>query len=124
MKHSRVICLISGLFALNFGTSLAQDLVSPQPRAPIFNPSVPFSLPQPPEIPVSPVMPSTMGATSIGATATNPFTGLMCSAEGSLAVGTTGPIPGTIPLPEPGEPSEQMQAPASVFGTQGAPGPC
>jgi hypothetical protein len=113
-----LVCLSFLLLALGPVGSLAQPRGGSPLPAPIFNPSTPYTLPAPSEVPVSPATPS--GLT--GTPSTNPLAG--CTAEGSLAVGAIGPIPGTIPLPETGEPSEQLQAPPSVFGTQGAPGPC
>jgi hypothetical protein len=98
--------------------AVAQLLHSAPPPAPILNPSVPFVVSPSPEIAISPAMPGNMGGIG-GINAVNPFTGLPCSAGGSVGSGSTGTMAGTIPLPETGETSEQIQAPASVFGTPG-----
>jgi hypothetical protein len=115
-QYAALVCLSALLLALGSARSLAQPRAGISPPAPIFNPSTPYVLPSPPEVPISPATPGALGSTS------SPLSG--CTAEGSLAVGAIAPIPGTVPLPETGEPSEQLQAPPSVFGTQGAPGPC
>jgi hypothetical protein len=111
-KWSRLLSLLAGLAALNSATAPAQNL----------NPSAPLTLPTGPEVTVSPALPS--GLLPTPSTATNPFTGLPCSTESSVATGGTETSPGTVPLPETGEPPVQLQAPTSVFGTQGSSGQC
>jgi hypothetical protein len=103
--HQQVIAattaIMLGVATTATGT-VAQVLHTAPPPAPILNPSAPLVMSPSPEIAISPAMPGYMGAIG-GINAVNPFTGLPCSAG------------------ETGEISEQIQAPASVFGT---PGPC
>jgi len=97
------------------------------------NPSNPFSLPQMPEPPVSPINPGTLpGTTSaIGgsATGTNPITGLPCNGAGSISVSGAGGLPGTA-TPPPGLNETLGQIPVgtppftSIYGSQSNLGPC
>jgi len=97
------------------------------------NPSNPFSLPQMPEPPVSPINPGTLpGTTSaIGgsATGTNPITGLPCNGSGSISVSGAGGLPGTA-TPPPGLNETLGQIPVgtppftSIYGSQSNLGSC
>jgi hypothetical protein len=97
------------------------------------NPTNPFSLPQMPEPPVSPINPGTLpGTTSaIGgsATGTNPITGLPCNGSGSIAVSGAGGLPGTA-TPPPGLNETLGQIPVgtppftSIYGSQTNLGSC
>jgi hypothetical protein len=100
---------------------LAQNLTSP------------FSLPEMPEPPVSPINPGTLpGTTSaIGgsATGTNPITGLPCNGSGSISVSGAGGLPGTA-TPPPGLNETLGQIPVgtppftSIYGSQTNLGSC
>jgi hypothetical protein len=100
---------------------LAQNLTSP------------FSLPEMPEPPVSPINPGTLpGTTSaIGgsATGTNPITGLPCNGTGSISVSGAGGLPGTA-TPPPGLNETLGQIPVgtppftSIYGSQTNLGSC
>jgi hypothetical protein len=97
------------------------------------NPSNPFTLPQMPEPPVSPINPGTLpGTTSaIGgsATGTNPITGLPCNGTGSISVSGAGGLPGTA-TPPPGLNETLGQIPVgtppftSIYGSQTNLGSC
>lgn len=107
-----LLCLTGGLLTANSVTLLAQNV----------NPSVPLTLPVAPEVPVSPAISNSLLGPSTG---TNPLTGLPCSGVGpSLPISGQGALPGTVPLPETGQPTGQFQAPSSIYGTQGGLGPC
>lgn len=93
----------------------------------------PFSLPEMPEPPVSPINPGTLpGTTSaIGgsATGTNPITGLPCNGTGSISVSGAGGLPGTA-TPPPGLNETLGQIPVgtppftSIYGSQSNLGSC
>jgi hypothetical protein len=102
---------------------VAQDtLHQPLQITPQLNSSAPLILPNQPEVAVSPAMPSTLLSPP---TMTNPLTGLPCSGgTASLAIGGTGAPPVTNQFPDAGEPLDQLQAPSSVFGSEGTQGPC
>jgi hypothetical protein len=119
----KFLCLIAGLAALNSAASLAQAPLATAP-APNLNPSALSTVPTAPEVPVSPALPSASSLLQTPSTATNPFTGLPCSTESSLATGGTESSLGSSSLPETGAPAPQLQAPTSVFGTQGSSGQC
>ena len=97
------------------------------------NSTNPFSLPEMPEPPVSPINPGTLpGTTSaIGgsATGTNPITGLPCNGSGSIAVSGAGGLPGTA-TPPPGLNETLGQIPVgtppvtSIYGSQSNLGSC
>ena len=97
------------------------------------NLSSPFSLPEMPEPPVSPINPGTLpGTTSaIGgsATGTNPITGLPCNGTGSISVSGAGGLPGTA-TPPPGVNETLGQIPVgtppftSIYGSQTNLGSC
>jgi hypothetical protein len=97
------------------------------------NLSSPFSLPEMPEPPVSPINPGTLpGTTSaIGgsATGTNPITGLPCNGTGSISVSGAGGLPGTA-TPPPGLNETLGQIPVgtppftSIYGSQTNLGSC
>ena len=97
------------------------------------NPTNPFSLPQMPEPPVSPINPGTLpGTTSaIGgsATGTNPITGLPCNGSGSISVSGAGGLPGTA-TPPPGVNETLGRIPVgtppftSIYGSQTNLGSC
>jgi hypothetical protein len=107
-------------FALTVLVLIATSTV-PMAQSP--NPSAPLILPNQPEVPVSPAMPSTLLSAP---TMTNPLTGLPCTGgQSSLAIGGTGTPPGTNEFPDTGEEQiNQLQSPSSVFGSQGTQGPC
>lgn len=98
-----------------------------------FNLTNPFSLPEMPEPPVSPINPGTLpGTTSaIGgsATGTNPITGLPCNGSGSISVSGAGGLPGTA-TPPPGVNESLGQIPVgtpsftSIYGSQSNLGSC
>lgn len=134
--------LALGLLA-GAATAHAQGLLSPQPRAaaetaPLIlvqnvNPSVPFTVPQMPEPPVSPINPGTLpGSTSAvggAATGSNPITGLPCDGSGSIAVSGAGGLPGTATAPVgTSETLDQIPVGAppvtSIFGSQSNLGSC
>jgi hypothetical protein len=104
-----------------FPLILAQNLTSP------------FSLPEMPEPPVSPINPGTLpGTTSaIGgsATGTNPITGLPCNGLGSISVSGAGGLPGTATAP-PGTTETLDHIPVgtppvtSIYGSQSNLGSC
>jgi hypothetical protein len=97
------------------------------------NPSMPFTLPQMAEPPVSPINPGTLpGSTAaIGGSAigTNPVTGLPCNGSGSISVSGAGGLPGTATAP-PGTAETLDQIPigtpptTSIYGSQSSLGPC
>jgi hypothetical protein len=100
----------------------------PLPIPPItLNPSTSLTLTPPllSEVPVSPITPGTVPGTLFNeTTGTNSFTGLPCSVEGSLSIGGTAALPGTTANPETDMPTDQLQAPMGVFGSETGPGPC
>jgi len=103
-------------------TILVLTATSTVPMAQSLNSSAPLILPNQPEVPVSPAMPSTLLNPP---TTTNPLTGLPCTGgAASLAIGGTGTPPGTNEFPETGEQLDQLQSPSSVFGSQGTQGAC
>jgi hypothetical protein len=123
------ICDASGLVA-------SRDLPNAAAKPPLVlaqNPTNPFSLPQMPEPPVSPINPGTLpGTTSaIGgsATGTNPITGLPCNGSGSISVSGAGGLPGTA-TPPPGLNETLGQIPVgtppftSIYGSQTNLGSC
>ena len=93
----------------------------------------PFSLPEMPEPPVSPINPGTLPGTSaaIGgsATGTNPITGLPCNGLGSISVSGAGGLPGTATAP-PGTTETLDHIPVgtppftSIYGSQSNLGSC
>jgi hypothetical protein len=110
-----------------------------QPRLPARlvvaqNPSLPYTVQQTPEQPVSPINPGTLpGSTAaIGGSAagTNPITGLPCNGGGSLSISGAGGLPATATAP-PGLSNETLdQIPVgtppttSIYGSQSSLGPC
>lgn len=133
--------LIPGLLA-GAASAGAQGLLSRQTRAlanaPLIlvqnvNPSVPFTVPQMPEPPVSPINPGTLpGSTAAvggAATGSNPITGLPCDGSGSIAVSGVGGLPGTATAPVgTNETLDQLPVGAppvtSIFGSQSNLGAC
>jgi hypothetical protein len=97
------------------------------------NPSSPFTLPQTPEAPVSPINPGTLPGTTSAAggppTGINPITGLPCSGEGALSVSGAGGLPGTATAP-PGTGETLDQIPVgtppvtSIYGSGSSLGAC
>jgi hypothetical protein len=117
-------------------TAAGQGLLSPQSpaatagRQPLIlvqNPTMPLTLPQMAEPPVSPINPGTLpGSTAaIGGSATgsNPLTGLPCNGAGSISVSGAGGLPGTA-TPPPGTAETLDRIPVgappttSVYGSQ------
>ncbi len=119
------LALLPALVFANPTGSEAQ-IGQPLPVPPAtFNPSMPLTQPQQAEIPISPITPGTVPGTLFNeTTGTNPFTGLPCSVEGSFGIGGTSALPGTTADPETDMPTDQLQAPMSVFGSETGPGPC
>jgi hypothetical protein len=130
------VSLIGGVASATIGHS--SDLAAT--RAPATPPLIlaqnltsPFSLPEMPEPPVSPINPGTLpGTTSaIGgsATGTNPITGLPCNGSGSISVSGAGGLPGTA-TPPPGVNETLGQIPVgtppftSIYGSQTNLGSC
>lgn len=96
------------------------------------NPSNPFSLPQVPEPPVSPLNPGTLPGTTSAATAgagVNPITGRPCAGLGALSVSGAGGLPGSS-TPPPGSIGPVNQVPvgtppvSSIFGSSSSLGAC
>jgi hypothetical protein len=123
-------------------TAVAQGLLSPQSRPAaaggpplilVQNPTMPLTLPQMAEPPVSPINPGTLpGSTAaIGGSATgsNPVTGLPCNGSGSISVSGAGGLPGTA-TPPPGTAETLDQIPVgappttSIYGSQQNLGSC
>ncbi len=128
------VSLIGGVASATIGhtTSRRRPALSRTRRAkpPLIlaqNLTSPFSLPEMPEPPVSPINPGTLpGTTSaIGgsATGTNPITGLPCNGSGSISVSGAGGLPGTA-TPPPGLNETLGQIPVgtppftSIYGSQ------
>jgi hypothetical protein len=91
------------------------------------NSNTPLTLTQPslPEVPVSPITPGTAPGTLFNeTTGTNAFTGLPCAVEGSLSIGGNAAVPDTASNFETNTPTDRLQAPMSVFGSETGPGPC
>ena len=82
-----------------------------------------FTLPEGPELAVSPALPS--GLLSGESSGTNQLTGLPCSGGGASAVSGVGGLGDTTTLP-PGDDSSDVQAPpvVSVFGSGSTIGAC
>lgn len=119
------LALLAPLVFTNSTGSEAQLGQPPSIPPATLNPTMPFTQPQQAEIPVSPITPGTQPGTLFNeTTGTNPFTGLPCSVEGSLAIGGTSTLPGTTSDPETDMPTDQLQAPMGVFGSETGPGPC
>jgi len=126
--RSAALALLAPLVFANPTGSEAQSFSS-APVPPItLNPSSSLTLPQPPvaaEVPVSPITPGTVPGTLFNeTTGTNAFTGLPCSVEGSLSIGGTAALPGTSSTFETDAPTDQLQGPMGVFGSETGPGPC
>ena len=134
------VSLIGGVASATIGHSGGLALTRDLPNAPAMPPlilaqnlSSPFSLPEVPEPPVSPINPGTLpGTTSaIGgsATGTNPITGLPCNGSGSISVSGAGGLPGTA-TPPPGLNETLGQIPVgtplftSIYGSQSNLGSC
>jgi hypothetical protein len=93
-----------------------------------------MTVPQEPEVPVSPALPSTApGSLTNETTGTNPVTGLPCSGAGALSVSGAGALGGTGvggPGEAAGAPTEptsdtyQLPTLTSVFGSSTALGAC
>jgi hypothetical protein len=134
------IALIDGFASATIGhpgPSAATHALPNEPATPPLilaqNLTSPFSLPEMPEPPVSPINPGTLpGTTSaIGgsATGTNPITGLPCNGSGSISVSGAGGLPGTA-TPPPGVNETLGQIPVgtppftSIYGSQTNLGSC
>jgi hypothetical protein len=134
------VSLIGGVASATIGHSGGLAPARDLPNAPampglIFaqNLTSPFSLPEMPEPPVSPINPGTLpGTTSaIGgsATGTNPITGLPCNGSGSISVSGAGGLPGTA-TPPPGVNETLGEIPVgtppftSIYGSQSNLGSC
>ncbi len=133
--------LAQGVLAVA-ATAVAQGLLSAQSRAnaasrpPLIfvqNPTMPLTLPQVAEPPVSPINPGTLpGSTAaIGGSAAgiNPITGLPCNGSGSVSVSGAGGLPGTA-TPPPGTAETLDRIPVgapptnSIYGSQSNLGSC
>jgi hypothetical protein len=125
MRWAALALMAPLVFANPTGSGAQTGQLPPTPPITL-NPSAPLTLSQPsPEVPVSPITPGTLPGTLFNeTTGTNPFTGLPCSAEGSLTIGGTAALAGTTSNPETDTPTDQLQAPMSVFGSETGPGPC
>jgi hypothetical protein len=125
MRWAALALMAPLMFANPTGSEAQTGQPLPIPPATL-NPSTSLTLTQPsPEVPVSPITPGTLPGTLFNeTTGTNPFTGLPCSAEGSLAIGGTAALAGTTSDPETDTPTDQLQAPMGVFGSETGPGPC
>jgi hypothetical protein len=134
------VFLVGGVASATIGHSGGLGLPRDLPDAPTTptvilaqNLTSPFSLPEMPEPPVSPINPGTLpGTTSaIGgsATGTNPITGLPCNGSGSISVSGAGGLPGTA-TPPPGINETLGQIPVgtppftSIYGSQSNLGSC
>ena len=93
------------------------------------NPTLPFTLPEVAEPPVSPINPGTTPGSGGSGTGTNPLTGLPCNGAGSLSVSGAGGLPDTA-TPPPGTSETLDQIPVgappttSIFGSQSNLGSC
>jgi hypothetical protein len=134
------VTLIGAAASATIGGPNGWSVIRPLPNAAATAPMVlaqnltsPFSLPEMPEPPVSPINPGTLpGTTSaIGgsATGTNPITGLPCNGTGSISVSGAGGLPGTA-TPPPGVNETLGQIPVgtppftSIYGSQTNLGSC
>ncbi len=134
------VTLIGGVASATIGHSTGMSVTHALPSSPATPPLIlaqnltsPFSLPEMPEPPVSPINPGTLpGTTSaIGgsATGTNPITGLPCNGAGSISVSGAGGLPGTA-TPPPGVNETLGQIPVgtppftSIYGSQTNLGSC
>ena len=118
---------------LSMSRALNAGIKPPWVLAQTFNGTNPFSLPEMPEPPISPINPGTLpGTTSaIGgsATGTNPITGLPCNGSGSISVSGAGGLPGTA-TPPSGLNETLGQIPVgtppftSIYGSQSNLGSC
>jgi len=134
------VTLIGAAASATIGGPNGWSVIRPLPNAAVTGPMVlaqnltsPFSLPEMPEPPVSPINPGTLpGTTSaIGgsATGTNPITGLPCNGTGSISVSGAGGLPGTA-TPPPGVNETLGQIPVgtppftSIYGSQTNLGSC
>jgi hypothetical protein len=135
-----VIALVGGVASATIGHPNSAAATHGSPSEPSTRPLIlaqnltsPFSLPEMPEPPVSPINPGTLpGTTSaIGgsATGTNPITGLPCNGSGSISVSGAGGLPGTA-TPPPGVNETLGQIPVgtppftSIYGSQTNLGSC
>jgi hypothetical protein len=135
-----MIALIGGVASATMGYPGTLAVTHASPSEPSTRPLIlaqnltsPFSLPEMPEPPVSPINPGTLpGTTSaIGgsATGTNPITGLPCNGSGSISVSGAGGLPGTA-TPPPGLNETLGQLPVgtppftSIYGSQTNLGSC
>jgi hypothetical protein len=106
-KHMELIGLTALALAATATVTLAQS----------------FTLPEGPELAVSPALPS--GLLSGESSGTNQLTGLPCSGGGASAVSGVGGL-GDTAAPPPGDDSADQQAPpiVSVFGSGSTLGAC
>jgi hypothetical protein len=134
------VSLIGGVASATIGhtnglaaTRALPNAVAKRPLILAQNLTSPFSLPEMPEPPVSPINPGTLpGTTSAlggSATGTNPITGLPCNGSGSISVSGAGGLPGTA-TPPPGVNETLGQIPVgtppftSIYGSQSNLGSC
>ena len=108
-KRMEMIGLIALALAATASVALAQ--------------SAPSTLPETPEVAVSPALPS--GVLSGESTGSNPLTGTACTGGGASAVSGVGGL-GDTTTPPPGDDSsaEQLPPPVSVFGSVSTLGAC
>lgn len=136
-----LLALVAMFVRAGMATAVAQGILSPHPRASapsspfilVQNPTMPLTLPQMAEPPVSPINPGTLpGSTAaIGGSATgiNPITGLPCNGLGSISVSGAGGLPGTATPPRgTTETLDQIPVGAppttSIYGSQSNLGSC
>jgi hypothetical protein len=131
-----LLSLVLALGVVAGAATAVAGLLSPQSRSAagarpplilVQNPTMPLTLPEMAEPPVSPINPGTLpGSTAaIGGTAigSNPITGLPCNGSGSISVSGAGGLPGTATAP-PGTAETLDQIPVgappttSIYGSQ------
>jgi hypothetical protein len=122
VNRIELIGLTALILTASLTIALAQNTSNPLRSGNTTNPRLSGNtVTQPPEVPVSPALPTTILTPTIGR---NSITGLPCSGSGALVVpgpgaaaGTTA-APGATPLPQNGGPV--TPPPTSVFGSSPA----
>jgi hypothetical protein len=115
-KRCGLIMVVSLVLTVSTTIGMAQNL----------NVNVPLTLPEQPEVPVSPAASGTApGTLTNETTGTNPLTGLPCAGVGSLAVTEAGALPATSSSPpDDGTPTDALPSLNSVFGSGSTLGSC
>jgi hypothetical protein len=116
----------AALLAVVANVAASAQTVNPGTNSITTNPITTLTLPQQPEIAVSPASPGTApGSFGNETTGSNPLTGLPCTGEGSLAVSGAGGLADTASPPVGSSPTTpELPTITSVFGSPSTLGSC